>query len=165
MVGTWGRRRKKTWQHSKGRPGAIAPRVGSVWEVAQPAANIGRSGAIPPYNAAPNRALVLASPKLATDGRVATEQKGIRVHYPRLTTGDSMGIMGFIWTVIVGLIIGAIARWIMPGATQTTQLNFRAVRPGESVVQLHYARPWEKAQPPLKEFSVRIRVTAAKSGG
>ena len=53
----------------------------------------------------------------------------------------------------------------MPGATQTTQLNFRAVRPGESVVQLHYARPWEKAQPPLKEFSVRIRVTAAKAGG
>jgi len=27
-----------------------------------------------------------------------------------------MGIMGFVWTVIVGLIIGAIARWIMPGA-------------------------------------------------
>ena len=27
-----------------------------------------------------------------------------------------MGVMGFIWTVIVGLIIGAIARWIMPGA-------------------------------------------------
>ena len=27
-----------------------------------------------------------------------------------------MGIMGFIWIVIVGLIVGAIARWIMPGA-------------------------------------------------
>ena len=27
-----------------------------------------------------------------------------------------MGIMGFIWTVIVGLIVGAIARLIMPGA-------------------------------------------------
>jgi uncharacterized membrane protein YeaQ/YmgE (transglycosylase-associated protein family) len=27
-----------------------------------------------------------------------------------------MGIMGFIWMVIVGLIVGAIARWIMPGA-------------------------------------------------
>lgn len=26
-----------------------------------------------------------------------------------------MGIMGIIWTVIVGLIVGAIARWIMPG--------------------------------------------------
>ena len=26
-----------------------------------------------------------------------------------------MGIMGFIWTIIVGLIVGAIARWIMPG--------------------------------------------------
>ncbi len=26
-----------------------------------------------------------------------------------------MGIMGFIWTVIVGLIVGAIARWLMPG--------------------------------------------------
>ena len=29
-----------------------------------------------------------------------------------------MGIMGIIWTIIVGLIVGAIARWIMPG-TQT----------------------------------------------
>jgi uncharacterized membrane protein YeaQ/YmgE (transglycosylase-associated protein family) len=27
-----------------------------------------------------------------------------------------MGIMGFIWIVIVGLIVGALARWIMPGA-------------------------------------------------
>jgi uncharacterized membrane protein YeaQ/YmgE (transglycosylase-associated protein family) len=27
-----------------------------------------------------------------------------------------MGIMGFIWTVIVGLIVGAIARLLMPGA-------------------------------------------------
>jgi uncharacterized membrane protein YeaQ/YmgE (transglycosylase-associated protein family) len=27
-----------------------------------------------------------------------------------------MGIMGFIWMVIVGLIVGAIARLIMPGA-------------------------------------------------
>ena len=27
-----------------------------------------------------------------------------------------MGIMGFIKIVIVGLIVGAIARWIMPGA-------------------------------------------------
>ena len=27
-----------------------------------------------------------------------------------------MGIMGFIKMVIVGLIVGAIARWIMPGA-------------------------------------------------
>ena len=27
-----------------------------------------------------------------------------------------MGIMGFIWMVIVGLIVGAIARFIMPGA-------------------------------------------------
>ena len=27
-----------------------------------------------------------------------------------------MGIMGFVWTVIVGLIIGALARWFMPGA-------------------------------------------------
>ena len=26
-----------------------------------------------------------------------------------------MGIMGIIWTIIVGLIVGAIARWIMPG--------------------------------------------------
>ena len=26
-----------------------------------------------------------------------------------------MGFMGFIWTIIVGLIVGAIARWIMPG--------------------------------------------------
>jgi uncharacterized membrane protein YeaQ/YmgE (transglycosylase-associated protein family) len=27
-----------------------------------------------------------------------------------------MGIMGIIWTIIVGLIVGAVARWIMPGA-------------------------------------------------
>lgn len=26
-----------------------------------------------------------------------------------------MGILGFVWTIIVGLIVGAIARWIMPG--------------------------------------------------
>ena len=26
-----------------------------------------------------------------------------------------MGIMGIIWTIIVGLIVGAIARWVMPG--------------------------------------------------
>jgi uncharacterized membrane protein YeaQ/YmgE (transglycosylase-associated protein family) len=26
-----------------------------------------------------------------------------------------MGIMGIIWTIIIGLIVGAIARWIMPG--------------------------------------------------
>ena len=26
-----------------------------------------------------------------------------------------MGIMGIVWTIIVGLIVGAIARWIMPG--------------------------------------------------
>jgi len=26
-----------------------------------------------------------------------------------------MGILGFIWMVIVGLIVGAIARWLMPG--------------------------------------------------
>ena len=26
-----------------------------------------------------------------------------------------MGIMGIIWTIIVGLIVGAIARWLMPG--------------------------------------------------
>jgi uncharacterized membrane protein YeaQ/YmgE (transglycosylase-associated protein family) len=31
------------------------------------------------------------------------------------TTGGIMGIMGIIWTIIVGLIVGAIARWIMPG--------------------------------------------------
>ena len=26
-----------------------------------------------------------------------------------------MGIMGIIWTIIVGLVVGAIARWVMPG--------------------------------------------------
>ena len=26
-----------------------------------------------------------------------------------------MGIMGIVWTIIVGVIVGAIARWIMPG--------------------------------------------------
>ena len=26
-----------------------------------------------------------------------------------------MGIMGFIWTVIVGLIVGVLARWFYPG--------------------------------------------------
>ncbi len=27
-----------------------------------------------------------------------------------------MGIMGLIWTIIVGLIVGALARWLYPGA-------------------------------------------------
>ncbi len=49
-----------------------------------------------------------------------------------------------------------------PGAAQMTQLLFRAVRPGEAVLQLHYARPWEKAKPPLREFSVKVRVNQAK---
>jgi uncharacterized membrane protein YeaQ/YmgE (transglycosylase-associated protein family) len=35
---------------------------------------------------------------------------------PHRFEGGSMGIMGFIKLVIVGLIVGAIARWIMPGA-------------------------------------------------
>ena len=26
-----------------------------------------------------------------------------------------MGILGLIWTIIVGFIIGAVARWLMPG--------------------------------------------------
>lgn len=52
-----------------------------------------------------------------------------------------------------------------PGAAQTRSLLFRAVRPGESVVQLRYARPWEKEKPPLREFTVRIRVTPAKAEG
>ena len=29
--------------------------------------------------------------------------------------GDSMGVMGLIWTVIVGLIVGFLARWFYPG--------------------------------------------------
>src|SRR5512144_2153221 len=33
-------------------------------------------------------------------------------------TGDIMGILHIIWAIIVGLIVGAIARWIFPG-TQT----------------------------------------------
>ena len=29
--------------------------------------------------------------------------------------GDRMGIMGLIWTIIVGLIVGILARWFYPG--------------------------------------------------
>jgi uncharacterized membrane protein YeaQ/YmgE (transglycosylase-associated protein family) len=29
--------------------------------------------------------------------------------------GGSMGIMGIVWTIIVGLIVGALARWFYPG--------------------------------------------------
>jgi inhibitor of cysteine peptidase len=50
-----------------------------------------------------------------------------------------------------------------PGAAQTTHLRFRAVSTGESVLQLHYARPWEKEKPPLREFTVRVRVNPAKA--
>jgi inhibitor of cysteine peptidase len=52
-----------------------------------------------------------------------------------------------------------------PGAARTTQLRFRAVSTGESVLTLHYSRPWEKDKPPAREFSVRVRVTPAKSKG
>lgn len=52
-----------------------------------------------------------------------------------------------------------------PGAAQATELRFRAVSTGESVLTLHYSRSWEKAKPPLREFSVRVRVTPAKAKG
>jgi uncharacterized membrane protein YeaQ/YmgE (transglycosylase-associated protein family) len=55
---------------------------------------------------------VLASPKLGTAPAAAIT--GI-LDYPRLTERGQHGDQGFIWTIIVGLIVGAIARWIMPG--------------------------------------------------
>ena len=38
-----------------------------------------------------------------------------------------MGIMGIIWTIIVGLIVGAIARWVMPG-TQSMSWIMTSIR-------------------------------------
>jgi uncharacterized membrane protein YeaQ/YmgE (transglycosylase-associated protein family) len=45
-----------------------------------------------------------------------------------------MGIMGFIWTVIVGLIVGAIARLIMPGAQDLGWIMTSLIGIGGSVV-------------------------------
>ena len=45
-----------------------------------------------------------------------------------------MGIMGFVWTVIVGLIIGAIARWIMPGAQSMGWIMTSLLGIGGSIV-------------------------------
>ena len=45
-----------------------------------------------------------------------------------------MGIMGFIWTVIVGLIVGAIARLIMPGAQDLGWIMTSLIGIGGSLV-------------------------------
>jgi len=45
-----------------------------------------------------------------------------------------MGIMGFVKIVIVGLIVGAIARWIMPGAQSMGWIMTCAIGIGGSVV-------------------------------
>jgi len=46
----------------------------------------------------------------------ASALSGRPLSNPHPFAGGSMGIMGLIKMVIVGLIVGAIARWIMPGA-------------------------------------------------
>jgi uncharacterized membrane protein YeaQ/YmgE (transglycosylase-associated protein family) len=48
--------------------------------------------------------------------------------------GIIMGIMGLIWTIIVGLIVGAIARWIMPGAQTMGWLLTSLLGIGGSIV-------------------------------
>jgi uncharacterized membrane protein YeaQ/YmgE (transglycosylase-associated protein family) len=48
--------------------------------------------------------------------------------------GGTMGIMGFIWTVIVGLIVGAIARWIMPDAQSMGWIMTSLLGIGGSIV-------------------------------
>ena len=45
-----------------------------------------------------------------------------------------MGIMGFIWMVIVGLIVGAIARLIMPGAQSMGWIMTSVIGIGGSIV-------------------------------
>jgi uncharacterized membrane protein YeaQ/YmgE (transglycosylase-associated protein family) len=53
-------------------------------------------------------------PYTARGGTHATMTRTRRLS--RETKGESsMGIMGIIWTIIVGFIVGLIARWIMPG--------------------------------------------------
>ena len=45
-----------------------------------------------------------------------------------------MGFMGFIWTVVVGLIVGAIARWIMPGGQSMGWIMTSLLGIGGSIV-------------------------------
>jgi uncharacterized membrane protein YeaQ/YmgE (transglycosylase-associated protein family) len=45
-----------------------------------------------------------------------------------------MGIMGFVWTVIVGLIVGALARWFMPGAQNMGWIMTSLLGIGGSIV-------------------------------
>jgi uncharacterized membrane protein YeaQ/YmgE (transglycosylase-associated protein family) len=45
-----------------------------------------------------------------------------------------MGFMGFVWTIVVGLIIGAIARWIMPGGQSMGWIMTSLLGIGGSIV-------------------------------
>jgi uncharacterized membrane protein YeaQ/YmgE (transglycosylase-associated protein family) len=45
-----------------------------------------------------------------------------------------MGIMGLIWTVIVGLVVGILARWIYPGAVPMTWWMTALLGIGGSIV-------------------------------
>jgi len=46
-----------------------------------------------------------------------------------------------------------------PGRAGMHRWQFRAARPGEAKILLHYRRPWEKDAEPGRVFQVRIRVT------
>ncbi len=52
-----------------------------------------------------------------------------------------------------------------PGRGGEHAWRFRAARPGESEITLHYRRPWESGEggeagaPPARSFTLRVRVT------
>jgi uncharacterized membrane protein YeaQ/YmgE (transglycosylase-associated protein family) len=50
------------------------------------------------------------------------------------TKERSMGIMGFIGTLVVGLIVGAIARWVLPGAQSMGWIMTALLGIGGSIV-------------------------------
>lgn len=47
----------------------------------------------------------------------------------------------------------------MPGAASEQILTFTARAPGTELLELDYARPWEKTTPPLKRFSITVEIT------
>lgn len=44
------------------------------------------------------------------------------------------------------------------GAGGREEYKFRAMAPGVAVIKLVYVRPWERATPPAKEFTLTVRV-------
>ena len=46
----------------------------------------------------------------------------------------------------------------MFGAPSFEIFSFKALKPGETVIRLHYRRPWEKDVPPIKKHNVYVTV-------